>query len=1129
MDVEYQAIMKNNTWKLVPHESGITIIARKWVYRVKTKSDGSIKRNKVRHVAKGFNQQLGLDFSDTFSPVVKAATIRTIRAIAVPRFWKSTSRLIILLLYIDDIILTGNGITFKPSSLNLIGAYTDADWAGCPNTRHSTSGFCTYLGDNLISWSSKKQPTMSKSSTEAECNSLAVTLSELLWISYLLKDLKVLITKPLLVYCDNLSTTQMAVNSSVLHARTKHIEVDYHFVRDLVVTNKVQVKFVCFETQVVDIFTKGIFSIKSVWEENREKYQKVSWFSLIWNSSNQPRQDVFAWRLVQNRLPTDENVSRRGVQMASRCSLCGKYAESMSHLFYNCEFARSLWRAFCEDFDVQRKPYMDMPTLIAWWKQTAKSLHFKKVWISGFSLVPSVIWQERNARIFEGVSKSSRHCFAMIKSEISFQMTATTGSPLSFSSLLCAKQLGISRVRYKPREVMEIFWCPPQRGWVKLNSDGCSLGNPGKAGAGGIFRNENLEILQSFRTFLGVHTNFETEMIAVITGLEFARDMGITHLWIECYSVAVVLLISKGRIPWVCLQRNEGLDHMVGRRELREREREMEVQQQQQQQIGRDSSSWGRGSNRIAHVEEMSSPSFPPSEDKKFHEQDDPASKKPRWKEFLTFVGPGFLVSIAYLDPGNLETDLQSGANHRYELLWVVLIGLLFVFIIQSLAANLGVTTGKHLSELCKLEYPKYVTYCLWFLAEIGAIAADIPEVIGTAFALNILFHIPTWAGVLITGSSALLLLGLQRYGVRKLEMLIALLIFVMAACYFAELSYVKPPASKVLEGMFIPKLSGGATGDAIALLGAILSPPNLFLHSALVLSRKIPPYASSINDACRFYMIETGFALFIAFLINVTMVIVSGTVCFADNLSQQDLDRCNNLTLDSASFLLKNALGKSSSTIYAIALLASGQSSTITGTYAGQFIMQGFLNLKMKNWKRNLVTRTIAIAPSLIVSIIGGSSGAGRLIIVASMMLSFQLPFALIPLLKFSGSANKMGPHKNSFFIIVITWIMVLCTIGINSYYLSTSYVDWLTHNNLPKVGNVFIGIFVFPLMVIYILSLFYLTFRKDTVVTFIDAPELDHNVQTQMEKGLDGADDVNASNGVVYREDLADIRLPE
>ncbi|KAJ6920089.1 natural resistance-associated macrophage protein 1 [Populus alba x Populus x berolinensis] len=239
-----------------------------------------------------------------------------------------------------------------------------------------------------------------------------------------------------------------------------------------------------------------------------------------------------------------------------------------------------------------------------------------------------------------------------------------------------------------------------------------------------------------------------------------------------------------------------------------------------------------------------------------------------------------------------------------------------------------------------------------------------------------------------------------------------------MAACFFGEMSYVKPPATDVLKGMFIPKLSGqGATGDAIALLGALIMPHNLFLHSALVLSRKMPNSVRGINDACRYFLIESGFALFIAFLINLAVISVSGTVCSAQNLSSENADRCGDLTLNSASFLLQNVLGKSSSKIYAIALLASGQSSTITGTYAGQFIMQGFLELKMRTWVRNLVTRCIAIAPSLVVSIIGGSSGAGRLIVIASMILSFELPFALIPLLKFSSSATKMGPHKNSIY----------------------------------------------------------------------------------------------------------------
>ncbi|KAM7255818.1 hypothetical protein ACFE04_011559 [Oxalis oulophora] len=522
----------------------------------------------------------------------------------------------------------------------------------------------------------------------------------------------------------------------------------------------------------------------------------------------------------------------------------------------------------------------------------------------------------------------------------------------------------------------------------------------------------------------------------------------------------------------------------------------------------------GGGSNRIASINLDSSDN---NNNKDFHNEDS-TEQKPGWKKFLSYVGPGFLVSLAYLDPGNMETDLQAGADHKYELLWVILIGLIFALIIQSLAANLGVTTGKHLAEICKAEYPLFVKYCLWILAEVAVIAADIPEVIGTAFALNILFKIPVWVGVLLTGFSTLLFIGLQRYGVRKLELLIAILVFVMAGCFFGEMSYVKPPASGVIKGMFIPKLSGqGATGDAIALLGALVMPHNLFLHSALVLSRKVPTSVRGINDACRYFLMESGFALFVAFLINVAMISVTGTVCSADNISQENVDTCSDITLNSASFLLKNVLGKSSSTVYAIALLASGQSSTITGTYAGQFIMQGFLDMKMKNWLRNFVTRCIAITPSLIVSIIGGASGAGRLIVIASMILSFELPFALIPLLKFSSSATKMGPHKNSIYIIVISWILGVGIIGINIYYLSTSFVGWLIDNNLPKVGNVFIGILVFPLMAIYILSVIYLTFRKDTVVTFIQPIK-------EMEKGLGTHDD----DRIPYREDLADIPLP-
>ncbi|XP_076936868.1 metal transporter Nramp6.1-like [Bidens hawaiensis] len=500
--------------------------------------------------------------------------------------------------------------------------------------------------------------------------------------------------------------------------------------------------------------------------------------------------------------------------------------------------------------------------------------------------------------------------------------------------------------------------------------------------------------------------------------------------------------------------------------------------------------------------------------------------QKPGWKKLISFIGPGFLVSLAYLDPGNMETDLQAGANYQYELLWIILIRLIFALVIQSLAANLGVSTGKRLSELCKAEYPIFVKYCLWLLAEIAVIAADIPEVIGTAFALNILFKIPVWVGVLLTGFSTLLLLGLQKYGVRKLEILIGVLFFVMAGCFFAEMSYVRPPAGDVLKGMLVPKLSGhGATGNAIALLGALVMPHNLFLHSALVLSRKIP----DINDACRYFLIESGFALFVAFLINVSMISVSGSVCLAKNLPGDEKDPCSNLNLNSASFLLKNVFGKSSSTLYGIALLASGQSSTITGTYTGLLVSQGFLDLKMRKWHRNLLTRCIAITPSLIVSIIGGSAGAGRLIVIASMILSFELPFALIPLLKFSSSATKMGPHKNSMIIIVFSWVLGLGIICINIYYLITAFVGWLISSSLPKVANVFIGILVFPAMAVYIVSVIYLMFRKDVVTTFIEPAKLDRKAQTRLESGKCDVDrNMNLMNAP-YREDLADIPLPE
>ncbi|XP_009387822.2 metal transporter Nramp3 [Musa acuminata AAA Group] len=491
------------------------------------------------------------------------------------------------------------------------------------------------------------------------------------------------------------------------------------------------------------------------------------------------------------------------------------------------------------------------------------------------------------------------------------------------------------------------------------------------------------------------------------------------------------------------------------------------------------------------------------------------------WKNLFAYMGPGFLVSIAYIDPGNFETDLQAGAQFTYELLWIILLASCSALVIQSLAAKLGVVTGKHLAEHCRAEYPKIPNFILWVLAELAVVACDIPEVIGTAFALNMLFKIPVWCGVLLTGLSTLLLLLLQQYGIRKLEFFIAFLVLTMAGCFFAELGYAKPKSSEVLKGLFVPQLKGnGATGLAISLLGAMVMPHNLFLHSALVLSRKIPRSIHGIKEACRFYIIESAFALAVAFLINVSVISVSGAVCSSEGLNPEDQRNCSDLDLNKASFLLRNVLGNWSSKLFAIALLASGQSSTITGTYAGQYVMQGFLDLRITPWIRNLLTRSLAIVPSLIVALIGGSTAAGKLIIIASMILSFELPFALVPLLKFTSSKTKMGSHANSLMIAATTWIISSLIVIINTYYLVTGFINLLLHSGLHTVSIVFAGVFGFSGMLVYVAAILYLVFRTNRKST-----------QPLLHDDSQFGQTCESNNGIydLPREDIASMQLPQ
>ncbi|KAJ7568477.1 hypothetical protein O6H91_01G034000 [Diphasiastrum complanatum] len=499
--------------------------------------------------------------------------------------------------------------------------------------------------------------------------------------------------------------------------------------------------------------------------------------------------------------------------------------------------------------------------------------------------------------------------------------------------------------------------------------------------------------------------------------------------------------------------------------------------------------------------------------------------QKRGWKKLLAYAGPGFLVCIAYIDPGNFESDLQSGAQYKYELLWVILVASIAALFIQSLAANLGVVTGKHLAEHCRTEYPRKIYVGLWIITEFAIIACDIPEVIGTAFALNVLFSIPVWTGVLITGCSTFVFLALQHYGARKLEVIITLFVLTMAGCFFIELGYAKPKANELLKGLFVPRLkSSGSTALAVSLLGAMVMPHNLFLHSALVLTREIPRSVGAIRDGCRYYFMESAFALFLAFLINLCIISVSGEVCNQPNLSSENQKSCDNLDLNHASFLLRNVLGSWSSTLYGIALLASGQSSTVTGTYAGQFVMQGFLNLRFKPWLRNLLTRSVAITPSLIVALIGGSAGAGRLIIISSMILSFALPFALVPLIKFTSSKTKMGPHANSWMVAFTTWAIGFIIMAINMYFLISTFLKWLLGGHVNKVASVFIGIIVFSCMLLYLGSIGYLALRTDTEITYLLPPEGAEDNEIEEANELESHGPV----GVLPREDILRMQIP-
>jgi len=411
------------------------------------------------------------------------------------------------------------------------------------------------------------------------------------------------------------------------------------------------------------------------------------------------------------------------------------------------------------------------------------------------------------------------------------------------------------------------------------------------------------------------------------------------------------------------------------------------------------------------------------------------------FRKLLAFAGPGYLVAVGYMDPGNWATDLAGGSRFGYTLLSVVLLSNIMAVLLQGLASKLGIVTGRDLAQACRDHYSKWVSIVLWLLCEVAIAACDLAEVIGSAIALNLLFNLPVAVGVLVTGFDVLLLLALQNRGVRVLEALVITLIATVGICFLFEIILARPDVVALTRG-FVP--SRGIISDremlyvAVGILGATVMPHNLYLHSSIVQTRRYEESAAGKREAVRFAFLDSTIALSFAFFVNAAILVVAAATFHTSGHNEV-------AEIQDAYKLLTPLLGAGASTAFALALLASGQNSTLTGTLAGQIVMEGFLNIRLRPWLRRLITRIIAIVPAALVAIFYGESGTAKLLILSQVILSLQLSFAVIPLVMFTSDRVKMGAFVNPVWLKVIAWATALLIASLNAWLLVQTFTAWM------------------------------------------------------------------------------------
>src|SRR6266540_3767658 len=412
------------------------------------------------------------------------------------------------------------------------------------------------------------------------------------------------------------------------------------------------------------------------------------------------------------------------------------------------------------------------------------------------------------------------------------------------------------------------------------------------------------------------------------------------------------------------------------------------------------------------------------------------------WRKLLAFSGPGYLVAVGYMDPGNWATDLAGGAQFGYRLLSVILISNLMAILLQSLSARLGIVTGRDLAQACRDHYSRPVAIILWLLCEVAICACDLAEVIGSAIALNLLFKIPLVWGVCITALDVLAVMYLQNKGFRYIEALVVTLILTIGGCFLLEIIFSRPNVVEVLGG-FVPKFEIIRNTEmlyvAIGILGATVMPHNLYLHSSIVQTRKYEQNAAGKAEAIKFATIDSTVALMFALFINAAILIVSAATFYTRG-------EHGVAEIQDAYKLLSPMLGVPvASAMFAIALLASGQNSTLTGTLAGQIVMEGFLNIRLRPWLRRLITRLIAIVPAVICTALYGESGTARLLVLSQVILSMQLSFAVIPLVMFTSNRAKMGQFASRLWIKILAWLTAGIIVLLNLKYLFDKLLEWL------------------------------------------------------------------------------------